>query len=191
MLWTSAEQGKWQDCRYIQLILDVERYRILAHNIARHIAKIQLLHLTFQIKTISHKAFGVFSYHCWLTCYGRGSSHRQRVWCWTGITPGGHWWRQGTGLGLILYIVLYLVEHLKPLHFVLRPHHQWLLFGSDPVGSFGHSVDGVTEVHHMSIVLVSPSDIPPVSSWTKLRACETQDLMALKPCWHAWRMWLD
>ncbi len=24
----------------------------------------------------------------------------------------------------------------------------------------------------------------------KLRTCETQDLKALNPCWHAWRMFL-
>ena len=29
-----------------------------------------------------------------LKCYSWGSSHRQRVWCWTTHTLDNHWWRQ-------------------------------------------------------------------------------------------------
>ena len=72
-------------------------------------------------------------------------------------------------------LTLYLLQHLKALRVVLKPHHCLLLFGSVPVGSLestsgsalgllqitvssivlhGHIVEGFTEVHHMSIILL-------------------------------------
>ena len=114
-------------------LLNLEMWIVLHLNVIRHLS-INFFNYPLIIRLGCWGNLGGFSYHCGLRFYGRGSSHQQRVWCWTGHTKGSK---------LVMKMknrigpnIAYLVEHQKGLCLVLRPHHQWLLFWSDHVGSF-------------------------------------------------------